>query len=50
MEVAASLLEVTGDEREPPPALARRTLLFASGKFSGKGSLRSLKTRTKRCG
>lgn len=43
MEIAASLLEVTGDEREPPPALTRRTLLFTSGKFSEneKCSLRS---------
>lgn len=44
MEIAASLLEVTGDEREPPPGprpLARFCL--RRGKFSGneKGFLRA---------
>lgn len=31
MEIAASILEVTGDERKPLQALAHLTVLFVSG-------------------
>lgn len=49
MEIAASILEVTGDERKPLQALARLTFLFASGSspYTGPGDSSQVATLIK---